>query len=71
MKQRYQVLPGSDSGHCCFEATVIDTQTPTPSSTGVDLRPYTWICECFELADAERIAAALNATVVEVPDELA
>jgi len=24
---RYQVLAGSESGHCCFTATVVDTHT--------------------------------------------
>lgn len=59
--KRYRVLDYSDSCHCCFEYTVIDTITPTKCSIGADLRPYTWVCECFEKADAERIAAALNA----------
>ncbi len=67
MTQRYVVLERSDSGHCCFEFTVIDTQTPTKCSVGADLRPYTWVCECFDKADAERIAAALNATDTGAP----
>ena len=52
---RYKVIPGSDSGHCCFEATVVDTHTP-----GCTGRPYTWICECFDLSWANALADAMN-----------
>lgn len=60
MTQRYIVIPGSESGHCCFEATVVDTEfvrigailDPTPR--------YEVVCECFEEHIAEDIAFALN-----------
>lgn len=60
---RYQVIPGSQSCHCCFDYTVIDTTRPS----WFDERPgrgqkYVEVCECFEKEDADRIAAALNAT---------
>lgn len=54
---RYQAIEGSQSGHCCFEGTVVDTREP--SKMGPDLFRIT--CECFDFADAEMIAAALNA----------
>ena len=36
------------SGHCCFEATVLDTEDDE------------WVCECFDPEHAERIAKLLN-----------
>lgn len=48
---RYQVRSRSESGHCCFEATVVDTHTPGPK----------WICECMDADEAERICELLNA----------
>jgi hypothetical protein len=53
VSDRFTVLPYSRSAHCCFEATVVDTKTEEE------------LCECFEQADADRIAAALNATVTD------
>jgi hypothetical protein len=46
---RFKVVEKSVSAHCCFEATVIDTENDDRS-----------ICECFEIEDANRIAAAMN-----------
>lgn len=48
-EMRYQVVEGSESGHCCFSWTVVDTQKDREN-----------ICECFEEADARKIADALN-----------
>lgn len=45
---RYVVVEGSESGHCCFEATVMDLQTDDG------------IAECFSKEDAEFVAKALN-----------
>lgn len=53
---RYQVVDGSVSGHCCFEATVVDTHTP--HQVYRDL--HALVCECFDREDAEKIASALN-----------
>lgn len=47
--QRYEVQPGSDSGHCCFEYTVVDTRFE-----GIT------VCECFEEGDALLVCKALN-----------
>lgn len=56
---RYEVIEQSQSGHCCFEATVVDTHTPCEAypTTG----RYMQVCECFDVQDAYRIADALNA----------
>lgn len=48
MSERYTITKGSDSGHCCFEATILDNERDEN------------ICECFELKDAELIAETLN-----------
>lgn len=65
---RYGVMPGSGSGHdCCFKFTVVDTQDPDalklnaapdapPDAIGAKM-----LCECFDEADAQSIAVALNA----------
>jgi len=52
--ERYKVMAGSQSAHCCFSCTIIDTSRP--SGTGDDS-----VCECFEEADAKLICDALNA----------
>jgi hypothetical protein len=52
--KRYKVVPGSVSTHCCFEASVIDTERR--DEYGVE-HP---MCECFHPADAIIIAEALN-----------
>lgn len=54
---RFQVLSGSRSWHCCFEATVVDAETDES------------ICECFERSDADRIADAMNSSVALVITE--
>lgn len=55
---RYKIIEGSESAHCCFEATVVDTEQPW--TCGEETR-YETICECFNKADAELICDALNA----------
>ena len=47
---RYKVLEGSESGHCCFEATVVDTMKPLFICGEPKCEQ---VCECFALADAE------------------
>lgn len=58
-KPRFQVIYISNSAHCCFQATVLDTETREPYSTAHN-PCYLAVCECFEPEDADRIAAALN-----------
>jgi len=56
---RYQAIKGSQSSHCCFEATVVDTSKPY--TIGKDPTIYhESVCECFDLKEAKRIARALN-----------
>lgn len=65
--ERYKVVGGSQSAHCCFDATVVDTTRPMMIGGEHYQGQYEAVCECFELADAEQIAAALNA-VAGQPD---
>lgn len=51
MSERYKVIWGSESGHCCFEATVVDTFCDEP----------VLVCECFNMENAQKIADLLNA----------
>lgn len=58
---RYIVVDGSDTGHCCFDATVLDTTKPQLSGDGRVLPGrYEQVCECFEREAADMIADALN-----------
>ena len=53
MKNRYEVVKGSELGHCCISATVIDTKI---QSTIDNI-----ICECIEIEHANIVCDALNA----------
>ena len=61
MSTRFKVVEGSQSEHCCFDATVVDTTRPVLIGDKQYLDHFEPMCECFERDDAERIAAALNA----------
>lgn len=72
MSNRFQVVDGSQSGHCCFEHTVIDTSRPVVYH-GVPFvddgqQRYTSVCECFGRTEADMIAASLNAASIAPPD---
>jgi len=65
MSGRYVIYKGSSTGHCCFEATVMDSTKPTiidgerrEDSGG---KRYWPVCECLDMEDALRVAEALNA----------
>ena len=67
MTNRYQVIERSESGHCCFECTVVDTSRPDMSADGgkapmiIDGRQiYETVCECFSIENAKLVAEALN-----------
>lgn len=66
---RYAIYKGSQSQHCCFDFTVVDTTKPTIIN-GIHFKwsdgqyQYEAICECFFIEDAERICSALNAQLV-------
>lgn len=63
---RYHVIEGSQSGHCCFDATVVDTSKPEIVN-GEHYKDregrfrYEIVCECFSMEDAQLICDALNA----------
>ena len=71
MSERYTILKESKSGHCCFQATVMDTTKPDIiggehyMDENGDLH-YKTVCECFEIEDAEVVAKALNLQSEEV-----
>lgn len=54
---RFKVVEGSQSAHCCFEYTVVDTLRPVMIGGQPKCEA---LCECFNKADANAIAAALN-----------
>lgn len=63
--KRFLVVEGSQSAHCCFDYTVVDSTRkvmigPKWNQEWYDGQ-YEAICECFDKKDAERIAQALNA----------
>ena len=61
MSYRYRVEEGSQSAHCCFVATVVDTKNVTfINDEGTKI--YETVCECFTISDAAKIATALNKT---------
>lgn len=59
MSGRYKVLAGSQSGHCCFDYTVVDTLKPHPVYASQGL--FAAICETFREEEAHAVARALNA----------
>lgn len=67
MGSRYMVVKGSDSAHCCFAATVVDTTKPCMIANEPYVQDgvakFEQMCECLEYEDAVKIAAALNACV--------
>jgi hypothetical protein len=54
VNERFQVIEGSHSAHCCFDASVIDTSRPKDGPLSQ------CVCECFEEEDADLIARLLN-----------
>ncbi|WYA78875.1 hypothetical protein [Pseudomonas phage Jack] len=61
MSGRYKVLVGSQSGHCCFDYTVVDTLKPHPVYASQGL--FYAICETFSEEEAQAVARALNAAI--------
>lgn len=60
MPERYKVVQGSQSAHCCFEATVVDTTKPVMIGDEHYNNQFESVCECFEIEHANTICAALN-----------
>lgn len=62
---RYIIKEKSQSGHCCFEFSVVDTFNPViihkKQYIGSDGNPeFELVCECFFEEDATLICDALN-----------
>jgi hypothetical protein len=53
-KKRYLTIEGSQSCHCCFRWTIVDTYQPKI------YHKWPSVCECYEHEDARRIEHALN-----------
>lgn len=60
MSKQYKVIAGSQSAHCCFCATVVDTTKPVMIHGEHYNNEYESVCECFEIEHAQFIADALN-----------
>ena len=59
--ERYKVVAGSQSCHCCFSATIVDTTKPLEQYEGFDSLPeFDSVCECFDSESSELICNALN-----------
>lgn len=58
VKNRYKIVDGSQSCHCCFEKTIIDTENPVIIIG--NHRGYAIVCECLDSGYAELICEALN-----------
>jgi hypothetical protein len=60
---RYKVVAGSQSGHCCFDYTVVDTTRPYLIHGAQYEGRFEAVCETFDQAEADLVCAALNAYV--------
>jgi hypothetical protein len=61
--KRYKVVKESATGHCCFEASVVDQLRPFIGGDDKihwDLSAAS-VCECLDSEMAEKIASLLNA----------
>jgi len=56
---RYKLIDGSQSSHCCFEFTIVDTTKPI-ANLNKELVYYEEVCETFDRQSAELILNALN-----------
>lgn len=57
---RYVVVKGSQSYHCCFEYTVVDTTKPIMLNGQQYKDRFELLCETFDEEQAKTIADALN-----------
>ncbi len=57
---RYKIVRGSQSYHCCFGSTIVDTTKPVMIGEYHYENQFEPVCECFEDKDAELICRALN-----------
>lgn len=62
---RYMIYDGSQSGHCCFNFTIIDTSKPVMIGGEQYINnsgrlQYKEVCECLDEESAKHICQALN-----------
>lgn len=57
---RYVVEEGSNSGHCCFKFSVMDSTRKVITLENGGKQSPEAVCECYEAAEANMIADALN-----------
>lgn len=60
MPDRFKIVAGSQSAHCCFDFTVVDTTRPKMIHGEHYDNQFEPMCECFDEAEATAITAALN-----------
>ena len=58
---RYKLVEGSQTAHCCFAFTVVDTTKPVMTGGEHYDSQFDPVCECFDFDDAYKICEALNA----------
>lgn len=58
---RYAIVDGSQSVHCCFDYTVVDTTKPCIVGGEHYKGRFESICECFDEEQAQLVCDALNA----------
>lgn len=58
---RYKIVEGSQSAHCCFEYTVVDTTRPFMVADEQYNGQFEPVCECLCEEDAKLICDSLNA----------
>lgn len=65
--KRFEIYTGSQTAHCCFKYTVVDTTKPYfiggdhyKDRTGQ--YQFDQLCECFDYESAEMIVNVLNKT---------
>lgn len=61
--ERFKVVDGSQSCHCCFVCTVVDTTKPVMIGDHQYRNQFDPVCECFSDEEAAMICNALNSTV--------
>jgi len=66
MAHRYKIVDESQSAHCCFSHTVVDTSRPKMIAGKHYKDQYEIVCECFDEEDAVLVRDALNAYRPEV-----
>ncbi len=61
--KRYKLVHGSQSAHCCFEFTVVDTTRPFLIHGKQYEGQFEALCETFDYDSARSIVDALNAAL--------